>query len=108
MTESLEIMTGTLIDDEQLFTLADLCRSCSVPAEVINDMIEIGIIEPQGESAAKWQFSGGCLWRVTTVVRLQRDLEVNLAGAALALDLIEEVRELRRQLKAGQLDTYNL
>ena len=108
MTESLEIMTGTLIEDDKLFTLADLCRSCGVHAEVISDMVEFGIIEPQGESAAKWQFSGGCLWRVTTVVRLQRDLEVNLAGAALALDLIEEVRELRRQLKAGQPDTYNL
>ena len=108
MTESLEIMTGTLIEDDKLFTLADLCRSCGVHAEVISDMVEFGIIEPQGESATKWQFSGGCLWRVTTVVRLQRDLEVNLAGAALALDLIEEVRELRRQLKAGQPDTYNL
>ena len=102
MKESLEVMTGTLIDDDKLFTLADLCRSCSVPAEVINDMIEYGIIEPRGDTVAHWQFAGGCLWRVTTVVRLQRDLEVNLAGAALALDLIEEVRELRRQLKINQ------
>lgn len=101
MKESLEVMTATLIDDEQLFTLADLCRSCGVHAEMISEMVEFGIIEPQGESAAKWRFTGGCLWRVTTVVRLQRDLEVNLAGAALALDLLEEVRELRRQLKAG-------
>jgi chaperone modulatory protein CbpM len=102
MKESLEIMTGALIDDDKLFTLADLCRSCSVPAEVINDMIEYGIIEPSGDTVAQWQFASGCLWRVTTVVRLQRDLEVNLAGAALALDLIEEVRELRRQLKINQ------
>jgi chaperone modulatory protein CbpM len=102
MKESLEIMTGTLIDDEQLFTLADLCRSCGVHAEVITDMVEFGIIEPQRTPAAKWQFTGSCLWRVATVVRLQRDLEVNLAGAALALDLIEEVRELRRQLKAAK------
>ena len=102
MKESLEVMTGTLIDDDKLFTLADLCRSCGVPAEVINDMIEYGIIEPSGDTAAHWQFAGGCLWRVTTVVRLQRDLEVNLAGAALALDLIEEVRELRQQLRASK------
>jgi len=102
MKESLEIMTGTLIDDDQQFTLADLCRSCGVHAEVISDMVEFGIIEPQGESAARWRFSSGCLWRVSTVVRLQRDLEVNLAGAALAVDLIEELRELRRQLRADK------
>jgi chaperone modulatory protein CbpM len=102
MKGSLEIMTGTLVDDDKLFTLADLCRSCGVPAEVIADMVAFGIIEPRGETVTKWQFTGSCLWRVTTVVRLQRDLEVNLAGAALALDLLEEVRDLRRQLKAGK------
>jgi chaperone modulatory protein CbpM len=108
MKNSLEIMKGTLVDDDKLLTLADLCRACGVHAEVITDMIEYGIIEPSGDTAGHWQFTGGCLWRVTTVVRLQHDLEVNLAGAALALDLIEEVRELRRQLKAGQQDKHNL
>ena len=101
MKDSHELIIAALVDDDQLFTLADLCRACDVHAEIITDMIEYGIIEPRGEVAARWQFSGSCLSRVTTVVRLQRDLEVNLAGAALALDLIEEVRELRRQLKAG-------
>ena len=99
MKDPHEIMTGMLIDDDRLLTLADLCRACGVHAEVITDMVEYGIIEPSGGKAGHWQFTGGCLWRVTTVVHLQRDLEVNLAGAALALDLIEEVRELRRQLR---------
>jgi chaperone modulatory protein CbpM len=102
MKELHEIMTGTLVDDDQQFSLADLCRSCGVPAEVVTDMVEYGIIEPSGDTDAQWQFAGCCLWRVTTVVRLQRDLEINLAGAALALDLIEEVRDLRRQLRAGK------
>jgi chaperone modulatory protein CbpM len=101
MKNSIEVLTGTLIEDDSLFTLAELCRSCGVHAEVIADMIEYGIIEPSGDTATQWRFAGGCLWRVTTVVRLQRDLDLNMAGAALALDLIEEVRELRRQLKAG-------
>lgn len=108
MTDSLEVMTGSLVDDDKLFTLADLCRSCGVPAEVVTEMVAYGIIEPCGETVTKWQFSGSCLWRVTTVVHLQRDLDVNLAGAALALDLLEEVRELRRQLKAGKRDTHKL
>jgi chaperone modulatory protein CbpM len=33
--------------------------------------------------------------RVQTAIRLQQDLGVNLAGAALALDLLEELQELR-------------
>ena len=102
MKDSHELVTATLVDDDQLFTLADLCRACNVHAEVITDMVEYGIIEPGDKTVAGWQFTGECLWRVTTVVRLQRDLEVNLAGAALALDLLEEVRELRRKLRAGK------
>jgi chaperone modulatory protein CbpM len=36
--------------------------------------------------------------RVRTVVRLQRDLGVNLPGAALALELLERIEELQRRL----------
>jgi chaperone modulatory protein CbpM len=57
MKESLEIMTGTLIDDDRLLTLADLCRACGVHAEVITDMVEYGIIEPSGDTAGHWQSS---------------------------------------------------
>ena len=32
--------------------------------------------------------------------RLERDLELNLAGVALALDLMEELQTLRRELNA--------
>jgi len=99
--ESLQELTGTLIDDDSIFTLAELCRSCSVHAEIITQMIEYGIVEPIGDNPARWQFSGTSLRRVTTVVRLQRDLGVNLAGAALALDLLDEIRSLRERLPAA-------
>lgn len=102
MKDSHAVITATLIDDDQLFTLADLCRACDVHAEMISEMIDFGIIEPCGDVAPKLQFSGSCLWRVSTVVRLQSDLGINLAGAALALDLLEELRDLRQQLKASR------
>jgi chaperone modulatory protein CbpM len=35
-------------------------------------------------------------------VRLQRDLGVNPAGAALALQLMDELEQLRAQLQAGR------
>ena len=34
------------------------------------------------------------------VIRLQHDLRVNLAGAALALDLLDEIDQLRARLRA--------
>ena len=38
--------------------------------------------------------------RVRTVLRMQRDLHVNLAGAALALDLLERIEALNARLKS--------
>ncbi|MCK5540480.1 MAG: hypothetical protein KAI69_06080 [Deltaproteobacteria bacterium] len=39
--------------------------------------------------------------RVQTVQRLIRNLRINLAGTALALDLLEELEELRRQVSGS-------
>ncbi|MBC8379409.1 MAG: MerR family transcriptional regulator, partial [Planctomycetes bacterium] len=53
----------------------------------------------QGDEIYLWRFSGSSLVRVRSAQRLQRDLGVNLAGIALALDLIEELDNLRTQLE---------
>ena len=45
---------------------------------------------------AQWRFSGVALTRVQRVIRLQHDFGVNLPGAALALELLEELERLRR------------
>jgi chaperone modulatory protein CbpM len=41
---------------------------------------------------------------VRCVIHLQRDLGVNLAGAALALDLLEELQQLRARISRLQED----
>ncbi|MCL1979839.1 MAG: MerR family transcriptional regulator, partial [Proteobacteria bacterium] len=40
-------------------------------------------------------FTAIAIKRVQTTMRLQRDLRINLPGCALALDLLEELEELR-------------
>jgi len=62
-----------------------LAKACSQPG-----VVEIGTTE--------WRFSGTALRRTRLALRLERDLELNLAGVALALDLMEEVERLRRAL----------
>lgn len=98
MKQEDDIMAGLLLDEACLLTLGELSRCCRVHAEWIVELVEQGIIEPNGGDLQHWRFTGGCLSRVQQVQRLQRDLGVNLAGAALALDLLDEVRRLRRRL----------
>lgn len=93
------VISVEVVDETVEFTTADLCRSCGVHAEIIVEMVEHGILEPSDISQTHWSFEGNNLRRANTALRLQRDLGVNLAGAALALDLIDEIRTLRRRLR---------
>jgi len=90
------VLTGVALTDEARFTLRELCRCCGVNAEYIMDLVEEGVLEPQGPTPAAWRFGGGSVRRVQIALHLQRDLRVNLAGAALVLDLLDEVETLRR------------
>jgi chaperone modulatory protein CbpM len=94
---------GTVIEEDSL-TLGQLCRACGVHADCIISLVEEGIIEPQGEDIRLWRFSGASLVRARSALRLQRDLGVNLAGIALALDLMEELESLRAQMKIMSLE----
>ena len=89
---------GTVIEEDSL-TLGQLCRACGVHADWIISLVEEGIIEPQGADIRLWRFSGASLVRARSALRLQRDLGVNLAGIALALDLMEELESLRAHIK---------
>jgi len=94
----LPIHTGTVIEEDSL-TLEQLCHACGVHAEWVISLVEESIIEPQGDEMQVWRFSGASLVRARSALRLQRDLGVNLAGIALALDLMEELESLRTELK---------
>ncbi len=99
-----EILTGLLLDEESSLTLGELSRACRMHAEWIVELVDQGILEPGGPDATHWCFSGPSLRRARTVMHLQRDLGVNLAGAALVLDLVEEIEGLRARLQVLERD----
>jgi len=89
-------LTGQLLEDYDLVTIDELCRSCTVEVETITLLVAEGILDPVGGDVEHWQFTVGSLRRVKTAIHLQRDLGVNLAGAALALELLDRIAELER------------
>jgi len=96
MTESQNCIQGLVLNEETCCTLADLCRFCGVHAEIIHNMVDEGLITPEGYSPQEWRFTFVAIKRVRTALRLHHDLRVNLPGCALALDLLDEIEELRR------------
>ncbi len=96
-----EILSGVLIDEQTLISLGELCRACSRHAEWVIELVDEGVLEPRGPSPEQWQFTAGALKRALIAARLQRDLGINLAGVALALDLLGEIETLRARLQGS-------
>ena len=92
MTEPINV---DLLDETVEFSLEDLCRICGVHERLVVEIVEEGVVEPRG-AGGQWRFTGIAVTRVQRVLRLQEEFAVNLAGAALALELLEEIERLRR------------
>jgi chaperone modulatory protein CbpM len=95
-------LSGDLLDGRTIYRLREVCQACGVHAEDIVEMVDEGVIEVTGTDVRQWRFTGSSVVRIRTVLRLQRDLRVNLAGAALALTLLDEVDALRAKLARNE------
>jgi chaperone modulatory protein CbpM len=95
MTDLRSIIADPL-DETVEFSLEELCRICGVHEQLVIEIVEEGVVEPLGPSRVHWKFSGRAVTRIQRVIRLQQDFAVNLPGAALALELLEEIERLKR------------
>lgn len=96
MISKTSYLSGSILDEEMECDLRELCSICNVPEEIIEDMIQEGLISPKGEGPQEWLFTALEIRRIQISFRLQKDLRVNLPGCALALDLLDKLEELRR------------
>ena len=94
-----KMLVGEILDEQIEFTLSELCLACDREEEWIIRLVDEGLLDPKGEDQQNWRFSGTNLARVYSAMRLERDLGVNIAGIALALELLDEVEELRLRIK---------
>ena len=97
MSKEIIISSVTVLDENIRFTLLELCMIGKTSAESIIELVEEGVLEPEGTEVSDWRFGADALKRLQAVQRLQRDLRINLPGAALVLELLEEIEMLRER-----------
>jgi len=61
--------------------------------------VDEGALEAIGNAPSEWRFTDPALRRGKLALWLTRDLEINLPGVALALDLLDEIATLQAQLQ---------
>lgn len=94
-----ELMIVADYSEASSLTLNELCEACNVSIDVVNELIEYDIIHPKHSLQNQLVIELIDLQRAKTALRLQHDLEVNLAGIVLVLDLLDEVEKLRKEMQ---------
>lgn len=99
--KTVTICAAVLVDDQTPVTIHELAHFCEQQFDWVVSLVEHGVVPPVGhtESPERWVFTSPAVVRARQVARLQRDFEVNLDAAALMADLMQEIRQLREQLR---------
>lgn len=99
-----EILAGSVIGDEAVLALEELARACGAEAEWIVELVAVGVLAPQGRETPEWRFRAADLTCARRVARLQRDFGASMEAAAVMIDLLHQIDQLRARLKRAGLD----
>ena len=75
----------------------ELCHVTELSSNVIIEVVEHGIVEPEGNDPENWVFNAQMVIVTKKACRLHRDLGLDWPGTALAIALLDEVEQLRAE-----------
>jgi MerR HTH family regulatory protein len=84
-------------EGEQLYTFEFAALITETSISLVEIYVELGVIEPIGSMLHAREIA-----RIAQIQRLRQDLGLNVFGAAIVLDMAQEIAQLRAQLKLYQ------
>jgi len=95
------MMTGQVewLHEERELSLAELCELSGLSEAELRALVDCGAIAPTDSDARDWTFGADRLVVARSAFRLRRDFELDSQGLALAVALLERVRDLEEQLR---------
>lgn len=97
-------LSTTVVSDEGelLYTFESAASMAQTSISAIHIYVQLGVIEPTGSMLHSREIA-----RIAQIQRLRQDLGLNLVGAAMVLDLAQEVAQLRAQLEVYRSGSPN-
>jgi hypothetical protein len=95
----IELTAVHWLDAHQSLTLAELSELSGLSAAELGELVDCGVLAPLDPTAAAHDFSAECLAAARTAARLRADFNLQPSGLALALKLLERVRDLEARLR---------
>ncbi len=99
-------MKSNIIDAEiTQLTLTEFSQASGLSAADVLELVELGVLIPEGASAVDWLFSEQSTQLIGRLRRLQQDFELSLDLHALALGyrLLERIQDLEHALHVERL-----
>jgi hypothetical protein len=90
-------------EGEQLYTFEYAALMTETSITLVQVYVQLGVIQPIGDLLHSREIA-----RIAQIQRLRQDLGLNLTGAAMVLDMAEEIAQLRAQLRAYQSHPSNM
>jgi len=87
------------LDAHRSLSLAELSELSGLPLAELGELVERGVFEPCTAEADGHRFAAGCVTAARTAARLRTDFDLQPSGLALAMKLLERVRELEVQMR---------
>lgn len=88
-----------VVEVEVEFTIAQLSQASGCNDQFLMALVADGVLLPEGADPQRWRFRGECLRVTRTASRLARDFEMDTAGIALVLDLLQRIENLNVRLQ---------
>lgn len=79
------------------FTVTEFCKSVQISEDILNEIIDEGILDPSGTTPETWYFDAHMAEVARRAIRLQKELDIEWAGIAVAMDLLKELDQLRTE-----------
>ena len=95
----MSIEQGRWLHERYELSLAELCELSGLSESDMRVLIDFGAIAPADPDASEWTFSSERLVVARSASRLRRDFDLDPQGLALAVALLERVRDLEAQLR---------
>lgn len=96
------VLHGILIESSEPLTLEQICHAVRLQQDILEALVSQHIIEPQGADPDTWLFDEVALRRARLAASFYHDLEINLAGIGLALDLMDRIERLEEMLRTHE------
>ncbi|HTQ73753.1 MAG TPA: chaperone modulator CbpM [Burkholderiales bacterium] len=95
----MSIEQGRWLHERYELSLSELCELSGLSEPELRVLVDFGAIAPSDPDAGEWTFSADRLVVARKASRLRHDFDLDPQGLALAVALLERVRDLEEQLR---------